>query len=206
MAASSLTKLTFGLFFFDYDLDGAMDVFSANGHIEPRVGEYQQATTYAQTPTLLRGRPSVTFEDVSARAGLTEAGVGRGAAYGDYDNDGDLDVLVSNSGVIPERGAPWLLRNDGPTGAWLRVATRGVAGNRDGIGTVVSITVGRMTQRQMVRAGHSYLSQSELALTFGLGDVESVDVVEARWPSGAIDRHTHVPVRQTLTLTEGETQ
>ena len=107
IGAASLTRLTFGLFFFDYDLDGWTDLFCANGHIEPRVGDYQQATTYAQEATLFRGRADGRYEDVSPAAGLTEPGVGRGAAYGDYDGDGDLDLFVTNY------GANRLFANDG---------------------------------------------------------------------------------------------
>jgi hypothetical protein len=206
IGAASLTRLTFGLFFFDYDLDGRADLFCANGHIEPRVGDYQQATTYAQEAALFRGRADGRYEDVSGAAGLTVAGVGRGAAYGDYDGDGDLDVLVTNSGVDPEHGAPWLLRNDGVSGAWLRVSTVGTRSNRDGIGSVVTVTAGGVTRRQTVKTGGSYCSQSETTLTFGLGDVESVDSLDVRWPSGVVDRYAGLQGRHTLTVTEGETQ
>ncbi|MBT3269723.1 CRTAC1 family protein [Candidatus Poribacteria bacterium] len=206
IGASSLTRLTFGLFFFDYDLDGWTDLFCANGHIEPRVGDYQQATTYAQDATLFRGRADGRYHDVSSAAGLTTPGVGRGAAYGDYDGDGDLDVLVANNGVEDGRGAPWLLRNDGVSGAWLRVSTRGTRSNRDGIGAVVTVTAGGVTRRQMVKTGGSYCSQSETTLTFGLGDVESVHTLDVRWPSGVVDRYAGVQGRQTFTVTEGETQ
>ncbi|MEO2005015.1 MAG: ASPIC/UnbV domain-containing protein, partial [Candidatus Poribacteria bacterium] len=122
------------------------------------------------------------------------------------DGDGDLDVLVSNNGATPERGRAWLLRNDAAGGSWLRVSTVGTVGNRDGIGAVVAVTVDGVSQHQTVRTGGSYCSQSEITLTFGLGDADGVDTLEARWPSGVVDRYAGIRGRQTLTVTEGETQ
>jgi len=167
--------LTFGLLFFGYDLDGALDLFCVNGHIEPEVGRYQQHTPYAQLPSLFRNEGNGTFHNISEHAGLAVAGVGRGCAYGDYDNDGDLDLLVSNNGVDADYGRAWLLRNDSESQAnYLRVRTVGTRSNLDGIGATVRVISGNTVQQRMVRTGSSYCSQSEMPLTFGLGQNETV--------------------------------
>ena len=200
----SYRSLTFGVLFFDCDLDGALDLFCVNGHIEPAVFRYQQHTPYAQFPSLFRNQGDGTFRDITKHAGLVHAGVGRGCAYGDYDNDGDLDLLVSNNGVEDGFGGAWLLRNDTePVSNYLRVKTVGVRSNRDGIGAKVSVTSGNSVQSQMVRTGSSYCSQSEMVLTFGLGKSETVSQLEIRWPSGEIDRYTELKVNQTIEVIEG---
>ena len=200
----SYRSLTFGILFFDCDLDGALDLFCANGHIEPEVLRYQQHTPYTQFPSLFRNRGDGTFRDITERVGLLRAGVGRGCAYGDYDNDGDLDLLVSNNGVISEFGGAWLLRNDTePSSNYLRVKTVGVRSNRDGIGAKVRVTTEDTVQSQMVRTGSSYCSQSEMALTFGLGKSETVAQLEIQWPSGEMDRYTELKANQIVEVIEG---
>jgi enediyne biosynthesis protein E4 len=123
--------------------------------------------------------------------------VARGAAMADIDNDGDLDLAITTNG-----GPAVLLRNDGGTNASLRVRLEGVTSNRDGIGAVVRVGAGDDRQWQMVRTGSSYLSQSELVLTFGLGSRRETDEVEIRWPSGTIDRLGRVTAGQTITVRE----
>ena len=141
------------------------------------------------------------------KVGLRKAGVGRGAAYGDYDRDGDLDLLVSNSGVISRNGRAWLLRNEANhEHSYLRIKTKGVDSNRDGIGTKVIVSAAGIQQRQMVRTGSSYCSQSEIILTFGLGAAEVVDWLEVIWPSGTIDKYTNIAVNTLLTINEGESK
>ena len=200
----SYRSLTFGILFFDFDLDGALDLFCVNGHIEPDVLRYQQHTPYAQFPSLFRNHGDGTFRDITKHAGLGRAGVGRGCAYGDYDNDGDLDLLVSNNGVKNEYSRAWLLRNDTePKSNYLRVKTVGVRSNRDGIGASVRVTSGDSVQHQMVRTGSSYCSQSEMVLTFGLGKNETVALLEIQWASGEIDRYVELKANQIVEAIEG---
>jgi hypothetical protein len=200
----SYRSLTFGISFFDCDLDGALDLFCVNGHIEPEVLRYQQHTPYPQLPSLFRNQRDGTFRDITQRAGLVRAGVGRGCAYGDYDNDGDLDLLVSNNGVKDEYSGAWLLRNDTePSSNYLRVKTVGVRSNRDGIGAKVRVTSGDTVQQQIVRTGSSYCSQSEMVLTFGLGKSETVAQLEIQWPSGEVDRYVQLKANQIIEAIEG---
>ena len=201
---TSFRSLTFGLLFFDCDLDGALDLFCVNGHIEPEVSRYQPHAPYAQMPSLFRNRGDGTFQDIAQQVGLTRTGVGRGCAYGDYDNDGDLDLLVSNNGVIEDYSKIWLLRNDStPSYNYLRVKAIGTGSNRDGIGAKVRVKSDDRCQQQMVRTGSSYCSQSERVLTFGLKKDETVAQLEILWPSGEIDRYVALKANQLIVVTEG---
>jgi len=200
---ASLLTLTFACFFFDYDLDGWPDIFAANGHVADDINKVQPKVTHAEAPHLFRNTGKKTFEPMSEKAGADfgKPMVARGAAYGDYDNDGDLDLLVTvNDG--PAR----LLRNDGGNkNKWLRVRTVGSTSNADGIGTKVTVTLpdGRKLWN-VVRTGSSYASQSELALTFGLGGHAKASKVELAWPSGKTTQLTDVPSGQILTVKEGD--
>jgi len=202
LGRASLLSLTFGVFFFDYDLDGRPDIFSANGHIDEEIGRVQPKVQYKQTPLLFRntGRG---FDDVSAQAGaaLGRPIVARGAAFGDFDRDGDLDLLLTTN-----NGPAYLLRNDGGNANnWICIRTQGVKSNRDGIGAIVRVESAGGKQWNMVRSGSSYASQSDLALTFGLGGDRVVSSIQVEWPSGTKDRITNVPARQFLTIVEGQT-
>lgn len=196
---ATLPTLTFGCFFFDFDLDGWSDIFAANGHVADDVERVQTRITYAQPPQLFRNDGG-RFEEVSAPGtALAAPQVGRGAAYADYDRDGDLDVLVTANG-----GPPRLLRNDGGNqNRMLRVRTVGTASNRDGIGARIDVTAGGETRWQVVRTGSSYLSQSELPVTFGLGGRTRADEVTVTWPSGRVDRLGAVAADRTITVEEG---
>ena len=197
---STLLTLTFGCFFFDFDLDGWPDIFAANGHVADDVERVQARITYAQPPQLFRNDGGRRFEEVAAPdTALGAPQVGRGAAYADFDRDGDLDVLVTANG-----GAPRLLRNDGGNeNRMLRIRTVGTASNRDGIGARIDVTAGGRTRWRMVKTGSSYLSQSEQPVTFGLGDRTRADAVTVTWPSGRVDRLGAVPAGRTITVEEG---
>ena len=171
------------------------------------MGRYQQHTPYAQLPALFQNRGDGTFRDIGKRAGLQLPGVGRGCAYGDYDNDGDLDLLVSNNGVDATYAAPWLLRNDSESiGNYLRVKLVGTKSNRDGIGAKVQVRAGDTMQQRTVRTGSSYCSQSELTLTFGLGQNDTVASLEVTWPSGKTERWVALKANQRITVIEGESE
>jgi hypothetical protein len=200
---ASLLTLTFGCFFFDYDLDGRPDIFAVNGHVADDINRVQRRVTYAQPAHLFHNAGGRRFDDASRDAGaaLQRPIVGRGAAYADYDNDGDLDLLLTAN-----KGPAVLLRNDGGNrnGA-LRVRTIGTASNRDGIGARVDVTVaGGGRRRQVVKTGSSYCSQSELPLTFGLGSAAAVTEVRVRWPSGRVDVAGRTAANQTITIQEGK--
>jgi hypothetical protein len=199
---ASLLTLTFGCFFFDYDLDGRPDIFAANGHVADDIERVQSRVTYAQRPHLFFNSGQKSFEDATAVSGaaLQRPMVARGAAYGDYDNDGDLDILVTAN-----NGPARLLRNDGGNrNNMLRVQTIGTASNRDGIGARVDVAVhGGATLWQIVKTGSSYASQSELPLTFGLGRATEVDSIKVRWPGGRVDSIGALKANQVVTIKEG---
>ena len=201
LGRGTLLTLTFGCFFFDYDLDGWLDVFAANGHVADDIEQVQSRVTYAQRPQLFHNDGRGRFEEIVDEAGdaLQQPMVARGAAYADYDNDGDLDILMTSNG-----GAPRLLRNDGGnTNNLLRVKTVGTESNRDGIGARVEVTVAGQSRWQMVKTGSSYASQSEVPLTFGLGNQASVERLRVIWPSGQVDEVTGLVANQFLVVEEG---
>jgi hypothetical protein len=197
---SSLLTLGFGCFFFDYDLDGWLDIFVANGHIEQSIERIQSAIKYAQPPHLFRNTGKGGFQSVTRSAGpaLAKPQVARGAAHGDFDNDGDLDIVLTTNG-----GPAVLLRNDNATNRSLRLRLVGTRSNRDGLGASVRVKVGNDLQVALAQSGSSYLSQSERILTFGLGTAGQADSVEVRWPSGQIDRMTNVRAGNVITVQEG---
>jgi len=202
---ASLLTLGFGCFFFDYDLDGWPDILIANGHIDEDVQRVQPNVKYAMPPHLFRNAGGGKFVEVTKEmgAGFASARVGRGAAYADINNDGRLDLLLSTNG-----GPAYLFENEVKTGSVanksLRIKLTGTKSNRDGIGAVVKVISGGETQTQMLRSGSSYLSASELVLTFGLGQREQVETVEIRWSSGQIDELVNVAAGQTIAATEGK--
>jgi len=199
---ASLLTLAFGVFFFDYDLDGLPDIFAANGHIEEEIGRVQPKVHYKEPPLLFHNLGKRRFENVTPAMGpaLSRAMVARGAAYADFDHDGDLDVLISTN-----HGPAYLLRNDGGNrNKWLCVRLVGTKSNRDGIGAVVRIESASGKQWNAVHSGGSYCSQSDLALTFGLGKDPVVTALEIEWPSGTKQQLGNIPANQFLTIEEGK--
>jgi hypothetical protein len=198
---ASLLTLTFGCFFFDYDLDGRPDIFAANGHVADDIERVQGRVHYAQRPHLFRNAGGKKFEEVPvASSGLTPALVGRGAAYADYDNDGDLDVVVTVN-----NGAARLFRNDeAGVNNMLRVQLDGTAANRDGIGARVELALaGGAKPWQTVKTGSSYASQSEIPLTFGLGALKEAAGIRVTWPGGRVDAIGTVKANQRVVIKEG---
>jgi hypothetical protein len=200
---TSLLTLTFACFFFDYDLDGRPDIFAANGHVADDISRVQPRVAYAQAPHLFRNLGNRRFEAVTATSGapLQQAVVARGAAYGDYDGDGDPDVLITTN-----NGPARLLRNDGgERSSRLRARFVGTKSNRDAIGTFARVTTASGSSPwQMVKTGSSYLSQSELPLTFGLGTADRVTKIEVKWPDGRTETLPGVEANVALTIEEGK--
>ena len=203
LAEPSLNYVGFGTFFFDYDNDGWLDVFVATGHIIDNIAAFGSASTYEEPNFLFRNNGDGAFDDVSRTTGdvFATEDVARGAAAGDVDGDGDEDILVTRCGQTAV-----LLENvGGNDNGWLALRLVGTESNRDGIGARVSVHLGDHVVMKEVKAGSSYLSQSALEITFGLGDHEVAERVEIRWPSGTVETLGAVPARSRLTLVEGRT-
>jgi hypothetical protein len=196
IAAVSLPLVGWGTEFFDYDNDGWVDLFVVNGHV------YPQLPTYRQRNLVHKNNRDGTFTEVAAQLGapFLEKHVGRGAVFGDLDNDGDVDVVINNLD-----GGPQLLRNDGGNANnSALIKTIGVKSNRDGIGARVKVVAGDLIQIDEVRSGGSYLSQSDLRLHFGFEKRTKIDLIEVRWPSGVVDKITDVSANKILTIKEGQ--
>ncbi|MFP5229291.1 MAG: CRTAC1 family protein [Acidobacteriota bacterium] len=199
----SLLTLGFGCFFFDYDLDGWPDFYVADGHLDDSIERIQQRIRFAEPPHLYHNLAGKGFDDVAAQMGQSfdAARVARGAAYGDINNDGAPDIVITTN-----NGPASLFLNHGTTNHALRIKLVGTKSNRDGIGAAVSVKSATTFQKQMLRSGSSYLSASELVLTFGLGSSTQADAIEVRWPSGAVDHLSHIKADQILTIREGSGQ
>jgi enediyne biosynthesis protein E4 len=198
---ATLVTLGFGCFFFDYDNDGWPDILVTDGHIEDQIEKVQKRVSYAEPPHVFRNLGGGKFVEVtqSLSPAFASPRVGRGAAYADINNEGVLDVLMTTNG-----GRAYLFHNEGGKNHSLRIKLVGTKSNRDGIGAVITVTSGGDKQTKMVRSGSSYLSQSELVATFGLGQKAKADSVAIQWPSGQTDNLTNVNAGETVTVQEGK--
>jgi hypothetical protein len=200
--------LGWGVGFFDMDNDGWLDVLMSNGHVYPEVDQSKADLKYAEHKYLYRNLQNGRFEDVTEQGGpgILENAPARGCAFGDYDNDGDIDVVVNCINSVPQ-----LLRCDSKLHRnWIKIKLVGVKSNRTGIGSRVKVTAMTVSgaakplvQTDELRSGGSYFSQNDLRLHFGLGAAKKVDAVEIRWLSGQIDRLSDLNVNQLYVLEEG---
>jgi hypothetical protein len=199
LGRASLLSLTFGAFFFDFDLDGWLDIFCANGHIDEEIGRVQPKIQFAQSPLLFRNTGKGKFENVtpSMPDAFRRPVVARGAAWLDYDRDGDPDIVMTAN-----HGPAYLFRNQGGNGNnWIHLKLRGTKSNRSGLGAVVRVESASGKQSQMVRSGSSYCSQSELALLFGLG-ADKAASIEIEWPSSKKQKLTSLHVNKHHVIEE----
>jgi hypothetical protein len=199
---ASKASLGFGCAFFDADLDGWLDLAVANGHIDETVRNIQGNVGYAQSPLLFLNQGNGSFHNVAADVGssFAQPKVGRGLAFADFDRDGDLDLLISTN-----NGPAYLYRNDQFSGnRSIRFRLVGTKSNRDAIGAAVHIVSGGLPQSRMVKSGSSYLSQSELPLTFGLGKRDRVETAIISWPSGRIEEFKNLAPGRRYECTEGK--
>ena len=193
----SLPYLAWGVDFVDFNNDGWLDLFIANGHLDDNIAEIDPIGTYAQPNQLFLNDQGIRFSD-NPDAAIAQQKVSRGTAFGDMDNDGDIDIVVSNL-----KDTPTVLRNDGDnTSQWLAVKLIGTHCNRDAIGTRVTIVSGGLTQMREVKSGSGYLSQNDLRLHFGLGAAVSVDVLTVRWLCGKVQTVQNIETNQVLVISE----
>jgi enediyne biosynthesis protein E4 len=191
----------FGVRFFDYDNDGVRDLFMANGHVLDNIERYHADTQYAEPKLMFRNTGQGIFENVSDNLGpdFLLPRVSRGAAIGDFDNDGDLDILVNNNGQAPQ-----LLRNDGGnTNHWFEILLIGTVSNRDGVGARVKVSTGDRVLYDQRRGGMSYQSAQDPRLHFGLGQSSKVDTMEIIWPSGMVTKLADLMSDQIIAVKEG---
>ncbi len=201
MAYATFHMSGFGARFMDYDNDGARDIFMANGHVLDNISRYHADVQYAEPKLMFRNLGRGVFENVSNSLGVDFQlpRVSRGAAIADYDNDGDLDILVNNNG-----GAPQLLRNDGGNANhWLEILLIGTKSNRDAVGARVRVSTGELVLFDQRKGGLSYQSAQDPRLHFGLGQRDRVDSIEITWPSGEITRLANLKSDQIIAVKEG---
>jgi len=193
--------LGWGVAFLDLDLDGWQDLFLVNGHVYPEVEQLKSEAGYRQRKVVYRNRGDGRFDDVTEQLGppVTVPKAGRGAAFADFDNDGDVDVLVNNMHEPPEL---YRLDQRQPRN-WAALQLVGTTSNRSAIGARVRLTAGGVAQVDEVRGGGSYYSQNDLRLHFGLGSATAIERVEVRWPNGREEEWTAVERNRVVTLTEG---
>jgi hypothetical protein len=197
----TFSNVTWGNDFVDFDNDGDRDIFVAVGHLQDNVEFWDDTTSYHARNVVLMNTVDGKFVDVSGQSGdgMEVKLSSRGAGFDDLDNDGDIDVVISNS-----RREPTVLRNDSPSrGHWLQVRLRGVKANRDGVGAHVRIVAGDLKLIDEVHSGRGYQSHYGVRLHFGLGDRDKVDRIEVRWVGGGVDVFEDIAVDQLLTITEG---
>ncbi len=202
LGAASRNTLGFGCVFFDANLDGLLDIAVANGHIDETVRNIRGNVGYAQPAQLFQNLGSGKFRDVASEigGGFDLPKVGRGLAVGDFDRDGHLDVLLTTN-----NGPAYLYRNDVLVkNKSIRFRLMGTKSNRDAIGATVKVFVNGQVQSRVVRSGSSYLSQSELPATFGLGPHDEIDRVVIQWPSGQREEHPRLPAGRAYQITENK--
>jgi enediyne biosynthesis protein E4 len=200
LGSASKNTLGFGCVFYDADLDGLLDIAVANGHIDETVRNIRGNVGYAQAPQLFQNLGGGKFRDVANEIGgdFDLPRVGRGLAFGDFDRDGDLDLLLTTN-----NGGAYLYRNDvSNANRSIRFRLVGTKSNRDAIGAIVRIYVNGQVQTRMVRSGSSYLSQSELPVTFGVGRQDQIEKVVIDWPSGRSEEHTRLQAAKTYQVVE----
>ncbi len=198
--------LGFGCIFADFDLDGSLDLAIANGHIDETVRNIRGNVGYAQPPQLFLNQGKGMFRDVTQEVGpdFSQPKVGRGLAYGDFDRDGDIDLLLTTN-----NGPAYLFRNDQITNAQgknlsIRLQLVGTQSNRDAIGAIVRLESGGVTQSRMVKSGSSYLSQSELPLTFGMGRRDQAERIVIQWPNGRTEEYRNMKAGESYQCTESK--
>lgn len=202
LGSTSMAYLGWGTSFVDLDNDGFLDLFIANGHVYPEIDTFEIESRYHEPRQVYRNLGDGRFQELTSEiAGpLVENKSSRGAAFADYDNDGDIDVLVVNMNEPPS-----LLRNDTASGHhWIGLRLAGTKSNRDGIGARVTLSAGGMRQTREVRSGGSYLSHNDFRLHFGLGRAEKIEAVKVRWPSGLAETFPALEAGKYHTLQEGE--
>jgi enediyne biosynthesis protein E4 len=192
----------FGAAFMDFDNDGARDIFLSTGNVLDNIARYHAGVEYAEPKLMFRNLGNGTFENVSDHMGADFGlpRVSRGAAVGDFDNDGDLDILISNNGQYAQ-----LLRNDGGNqNHWLSILLEGTKSNRDGVGARVKVTSGDLVLYDQRKGGRSYQSARDPRLHFGLGSRTRIDAIEVKWPSGGVTKVGTLEADRFIAIKEGE--